>query len=123
MLGATRLWVARLGPAGDQNVAPGRPSIVQNARVGARFGVNLPSADRPGDAEWRAWAGVQLGLSIALTGALGWGLMVFINSGADLPLDDWQRRLAWILLVGGTVAFAIRTVLLALRLMGPPPRG
>ncbi|MBI3538879.1 MAG: ubiquinone/menaquinone biosynthesis methyltransferase, partial [Candidatus Eisenbacteria bacterium] len=60
MFGATHLWVARLAPGGDQNVAPAEPGIVQNARVARRSGVNLPSGGGPAAAEWRAWTGVQL---------------------------------------------------------------
>ena len=115
--------MAQLGPATCQNVAVASGGVVQNARISPAGGVNLPIGDRPGDAEWRAWTGVQLGLSTALTAALVWGLVVFINSGPDLPLADWQRRVAWFLLVGGSIAFAIRTAALLLKLRGPGPRG
>jgi demethylmenaquinone methyltransferase / 2-methoxy-6-polyprenyl-1,4-benzoquinol methylase len=123
LLGASRLWVARRAPAAGQNVAPAVGAIVQNARTSGGDGVNMPIGSRRSDAEWRAWTAVQLALSAALTAALVRGLVVFINSGPDLPLDAWQRRLAWWLLVGGSVAFAIRTLALLLRLRGPAPRG
>jgi demethylmenaquinone methyltransferase/2-methoxy-6-polyprenyl-1,4-benzoquinol methylase len=123
LLGASHLWVARLESAAGQNVAVAGRGIVQNARSSRPEGVNLPIGERRADAEWRAWTAIQLGLSAALTAALVWGLVVFINSGPDLPLDAWQRRMAWFLLVGGGLLFAVRTVALLLRLRGPAPRG
>ena len=123
LFGASRLWVARLGPETDQNVAADVPDAVQNAQVAGRSGVNLPIGDRPQDVEWRVWTSVQLLLSVALTVALVRGLSAFINSAPDLPLEPWQRRLAWFLLVGGSLAFAIRSVALLVRLFGPASRG
>jgi demethylmenaquinone methyltransferase/2-methoxy-6-polyprenyl-1,4-benzoquinol methylase len=121
LLGASRLWVARLGPVTGQDVAPGRAGSMQNARAGRTGGEILPSAGR-GEAEFRIWTGVQLVLSVALTGSLAWGLRELVNYGTALPLAGWQRQLAWGLLVGGTIVFAVRSVLLWLRLTGPPPR-
>jgi hypothetical protein len=50
-----------------------------------------------------------------LTLALAWGLAVWIKSNASLPLNDAQRGLGWVLLVGGLLVFGARTLYYALR--------
>lgn len=77
---------------------------------------------RPGDAEWRGWTAGQLGVSAALTAALGWGLVEFAKMQPNMTLEPWQRIGAWALLGGGLAAFAVRTAALWLRLTGPPRR-
>lgn len=121
LLGAARLWSARwAGSAGQPST--GGPASVRPARSGGLPARDLPQPSDGLDREWKVWAGGQLAVSAALTVALGYGLWVFANSAGDLPLAPWQRGgLGW-LLVGGTAAFAIRTVILLGRFLGPRPR-
>ncbi len=72
--------------------------------------------------EWRTWTAAQALISAALTAALVWGVLQFAKSSPGLPLDAWQRRGLWALLVGGAIGFLGRTVLLGLRLTGPALR-
>jgi len=121
LLGATGLWVARRRAPGGQ-IASIRPPGLQNAVPGPAGGSRPLSPDTGREREWRLWVGVQLALSAALAVALAYGLWVFANSGAALPLATWQRRLAWGLLGGGLVLFGARTVVLLVRFSGPMPR-
>jgi demethylmenaquinone methyltransferase/2-methoxy-6-polyprenyl-1,4-benzoquinol methylase len=121
LLGAAGLWVAERGrPAGE---APaGAAAAVQDATGwGSRRG-GLPQAADPRDQEWRIWTGFSLVTSAALTAALAYGCWVYFNSRASLPLDPWQEKGLEVLLVGGALAFAARTVLLLLRFAGPRDR-
>jgi demethylmenaquinone methyltransferase/2-methoxy-6-polyprenyl-1,4-benzoquinol methylase len=116
LLGATRLWSAWRGPAAAD------AGILQPARVGevARGEMRIPGG--AGGDGWRWWVGVQLALSAALVGALAWALRVYFLWGERLPLERWQRSgLLW-LLWGGAAVFALRTVVLWLRFVGPKPR-
>jgi demethylmenaquinone methyltransferase/2-methoxy-6-polyprenyl-1,4-benzoquinol methylase len=121
LFGATRLWTVRR-PAGAGQVAAIRPPAVQGAmRPGASGGRPHPAAVAR-DAEWRTWALVQLALAAALTAALFYALWVMAKSGADLPLQPWQRRVAWWLSIAGIVVFGLRALTLAFQAFGPAPR-
>lgn len=122
LAGATRLWAAEREGAAGQNLSHPDLSCVQNARPGSDDGVKVPTGGDPRSAEWRIWTGVQLALAVALTATLLYGLSLFANSRADLPLGGSQRRLAEVLLVGGVILFALRTVQLLLRFLGPRQR-
>jgi demethylmenaquinone methyltransferase/2-methoxy-6-polyprenyl-1,4-benzoquinol methylase len=122
MLGATRLWVARSRAASGQNFAPPASGSMRNARQLGQARVNVPSADGGGGSEWRVWTTVQLLLALAITGSLIWGWVVMAKFGDDLPLTAWQRPFAWGLLYGGLALFALRSVALLVRLMGPARR-
>jgi demethylmenaquinone methyltransferase/2-methoxy-6-polyprenyl-1,4-benzoquinol methylase len=122
MLGATRLWTARRQPEPGQKRSSSGEFVMQNAGSGPQDGVKVPIPGPGRAGEWRAWTGAQLALSAALTGALGYGVLVFLNLGAALPLTGWQRTLTWALLVGGIVIFGSRSIALLRRLFGPAPR-
>jgi demethylmenaquinone methyltransferase/2-methoxy-6-polyprenyl-1,4-benzoquinol methylase len=122
MLGATRLWVAQRSPGTGKKVAAPDGRGMQNARPGGQDGVKVPSPADLRSGEWRVWTGVQAALALAITVALAFGLVQLVKSGADLPLAAWQRSLAWFLVVGGLVVFAVRSLLLLRRFLEPPPR-
>jgi len=113
LAGATRLWVARRRP-GDGQIASVAPPVLQFA--------GRPPGDWGGsnslDLEWRTWGAIQALLSGALFGVLGYAAWVFANSDVDLPLQGWHRPLAWALVLGGLLAFGLRTLVLVRRLLG-----
>ena len=122
MAGATRLWVVQRAGATDQKIPPPGGNRLQIARPGPRDGVKVPShAGRP-EGEWRLWTSVQLVLAAALTAAFVITLGILLNSSAGLPLAGWHRSIAWLLVVGGVIVFGIRSIQLALRILGPRPR-
>ena len=122
MLGATRLWVARRLAATGQKMAHPSALPLQDARAHEQDGVSRPSLPGARSSEWRVWAGVQFLLSAAITVALGQGLAAFGKSAPDLPLPGWQRPAAWLLIFGGLVFFAVRSLLLLLRFLSRTPR-
>ena len=69
LLGATRLWVAERAGAGQ--IATGAGRELQNARPPGGIGVNRPTAESPGETEWRVWTAVQAVLAAALTVTMG----------------------------------------------------
>jgi hypothetical protein len=95
---------------------------MRNARAVGQARVNVRSVEGGGGSEWRIWTTIQLLLAVAITAALIWGWVVMAKFGHDLPLTSWQRPFAWGLLYGGLVLFALRSVALLLRLLGPAPR-
>jgi demethylmenaquinone methyltransferase/2-methoxy-6-polyprenyl-1,4-benzoquinol methylase len=110
LLGATRLWVARRPGSVGQNRAA-TAGAVRNATPGsAMSGRDAQPAGGP-----RTWLGVAMATSLALTLALAWGLVEWINSNAGLPLSPAQRLLGWGLLIAGLLVFGSRSVWLALR--------
>jgi demethylmenaquinone methyltransferase/2-methoxy-6-polyprenyl-1,4-benzoquinol methylase len=131
LAGATRLWVADRpgaglpgpGPGTGQFFSPPAGHRLQIARPGDRDGVNVPSEADPRAGEWRVWTGVQLALSMALTASFAWALSILANPQYQLPLAGWYRPLAWLLTVGGLAVFAVRSLFLFLRILGPGPRG
>jgi demethylmenaquinone methyltransferase/2-methoxy-6-polyprenyl-1,4-benzoquinol methylase len=119
LFGATGLWVADRALA----TAEGNPAQpVQAARLGqpTRGGMPTHAARRAG--EWRWWNAVQLAISLIILVGLAYALWTFAKWSGDMPLDSWQRKGMVLMLVAGIVAFAVRSVVLALRIGGPPPR-
>jgi demethylmenaquinone methyltransferase/2-methoxy-6-polyprenyl-1,4-benzoquinol methylase len=121
LFGATRLWVARRRLEPPLPGAAGEAGGMQSARVGelARGEMRNPAARR--SAEWRWWNGVQLAVALILTVTLADALGAFLRSGLAPSLEPWQRSGMLVLLIMGVIGFAARTLLLALRLLGPPP--
>jgi demethylmenaquinone methyltransferase/2-methoxy-6-polyprenyl-1,4-benzoquinol methylase len=114
MLGCTGLWVAeRRGEKPSE-----RSASLQDAREGGPGRGEFPQTPTAEEREWRTWNAVQLVLAMALTLSLTYALWMYIKLNADLPLAPWQRALGWLLLIGGTAGFAIRSVVLARRLGG-----
>lgn len=114
LFGATRLWVAESVPAVGQK-ATESPRAVQDAT--SRPG-QLTQADDDALAELdeaRGWLLLQAALSVALTAALVWALVTWVNVRDHLPLSPPQRAGAWLLLIGGLVLFGARAVLQLLR--------
>ena len=134
LLGATRLWVARRpgapslleepggGRSHESGATPTGPRRMQLARLGEDPRGEMRSGERRRAMEWRWWNGIQLGLSLTLVATLAYALWMFLNSGAGLSLEPWQRVGMRVLLVVGILGFAVRSVVLWLRLLGPPPR-
>jgi demethylmenaquinone methyltransferase/2-methoxy-6-polyprenyl-1,4-benzoquinol methylase len=115
MLGAARLWAAqRLAGAEDQGL--------QNARSGGADRGNLTQAARPWEREWRWWTAAQAVFAGALTASLVWALVVWIKWRPSLHLEPWQERGMWFLILAGLAGFGLRSLVLLLRLLGPPPR-
>lgn len=119
LFGATGLWVAR--PAG---AAAGRAAAdaVQAARMGESARGRMPTRAARRAGEWRWWTGIQLVISLSILLGLASALASFAKWSGDMPLDSWQRRAMLVLLLMGIAAFAIRSIVLALRITGPPPR-
>jgi demethylmenaquinone methyltransferase/2-methoxy-6-polyprenyl-1,4-benzoquinol methylase len=121
LLGASRLWTAIRRPRAGEEAA-GSAVELQPASPGASDPRELPHTRASLDREWRWWAGAQVAISAALLVALMWGLAKYANTISRVHLEPWQRVLGWLLLGGGAVAFAVRTVVLALRFLAPPSR-
>jgi demethylmenaquinone methyltransferase / 2-methoxy-6-polyprenyl-1,4-benzoquinol methylase len=117
LLGATRLWTARLGSA-----QPIEPHRMQNARSAEADRGYFTHSTAPGEAEWRWWTGAQLLTSAGLTVALGYGLSEFIKLRDRLGLEQWQRTALEVLLVGGLVGFLVRSLVMLGRFRRPPRR-
>jgi len=121
LLGATCLWAARRLPAAGE-ISAGSPSRLQAARPRGATRGHFAQTARGDDPEWRAWTLAQLAFAVSLIVALGWALVIFVKSSADLPLEGWQRRGLGVLIVLGLVLFIVRSTVLALRLQGRSPR-
>jgi demethylmenaquinone methyltransferase/2-methoxy-6-polyprenyl-1,4-benzoquinol methylase len=119
--GAARLWVVRRAGAVGQNPTRGGPEL-QNARWEGEDRGDFTQTPSSVAAEWRTWTGAQLAVSAVLFAALLYGLWAFLNSRADLPLEPWQSRLGLGLLAVSVLGFGIRTWVLLLRFLGPPPQ-
>jgi hypothetical protein len=78
------------------------------------FAHSSPPGDRSAD-EAAAWRLAQTATSVALTAALAWALVVWVKVRDHLPLTPGQRMGGWVLLVGGTLVFAGRSVAQLLR--------
>jgi demethylmenaquinone methyltransferase/2-methoxy-6-polyprenyl-1,4-benzoquinol methylase len=121
LLGAARLWVARrAGALGQKPAAAG--GTLQAARERSGESAHATEMAAPGFGEPVAWLAAQAVLSVVLTLALAWALVVWVKLNADLPLTPAQRSLGWTLLVAGLVGFGARSVWLGLRL-GAGARG
>jgi demethylmenaquinone methyltransferase/2-methoxy-6-polyprenyl-1,4-benzoquinol methylase len=119
MLGAATLWVARKGPP---------PGASADARAGAlQFATgergrrgDLPQAGDPHALEWRVWTGVRLVVSVLIVATLVMGYRSFVEWGPGASVPDWQRLgMRWLLILGVGL-FGLRSILLLLRLLGPP---
>jgi demethylmenaquinone methyltransferase/2-methoxy-6-polyprenyl-1,4-benzoquinol methylase len=117
MAGASRLWVARRRTSIGQFAAI-RPNPLQSA-TGPRGSGATPRAL---ESEWRTWTGVQAVVSVSLLGGLLYAARTLAISGAALPLEPWQRRGGWVLLIAAIVAFAFRSLVLAGRLLRGRPK-
>ena len=113
LLGASRLWAA-------QRLSGAPPGGLQFARPERPERGNSTHQPRPGDAEWRWWTGAQLSISAVLVAALAWAAAAFLKYGEGLRLEPWQRSGLWFLIGAGLAGFAVRTVLLLSRFLGPP---
>jgi len=116
MLGAARLWVVR-------RPAQTRPVALQNAAGSGPAWGDLPKPRDPRLVEWRLWNGFKLALSLSILVALVLGFRSFVELAPGTPVAGWERSGMRLLLYVGIAAFSLRSLLLALRLMGPPRRG
>lgn len=117
LFGATRLWTAdRVA------VEPGAAAAVQGARLGESARGRMPTRAATRAAEWRRWNAFQLVVSASILVGLTWALFSFLNSSDAMPLAPLHRRAMLMLLLAGIAGFAIRTMVLAFRIVGPPPR-
>jgi len=121
LFGSTRLWTAHLSSATEGSAAI-RPPAVQSATAGGASGARPHPAVVARDAEWRAWALINLVVAAALTASLVWVLWILTKSGSDLPLARWQKQIGWVLSILGILVFGARTGRLAFRAFGPAPR-
>lgn len=113
--GAARLWVVRRTAQRDA-----RP--LQNAsRTGRSWG-DLPKPHDPRLVEWRLWNGFKLALTLAITVALILGFRSFLELAPRASLAGWERSAMRLLLYVAIAVFALRSVLLAARFLGPPRR-
>jgi demethylmenaquinone methyltransferase/2-methoxy-6-polyprenyl-1,4-benzoquinol methylase len=117
LLGATHLWQACLDPGREAVASDGAPGL-QAATGAGGFPHKIPADLADTDREWKAWTGLQLLLSLALTAVLAWGALVFAGDARTVPMAAWQRVAGWMLIVVGLAIFSVRTVLLAMRLLG-----
>jgi demethylmenaquinone methyltransferase/2-methoxy-6-polyprenyl-1,4-benzoquinol methylase len=121
LFGAARLWTAR-GPSAAGRIASVRPEPLHDA-MSARFGATSdPVTVALRTREWRTWAWLNALVSGTLLASLVWGTAAFAKWAPALPLQPWQRSAGWFLLTFGLIAFAVRTVILGRRAMGPGPR-
>lgn len=117
LLGATRLWSARAGTA-----ASGEGGRLHDARPEAQVRGNFTHPAHSGEAEWRWWTGAQLATSAGLLAALVIGLREYLKLRDHLRLEPWQHAALEVLLGGGAIGFALRTLALLGRFRRPPPR-
>jgi ubiE/COQ5 methyltransferase-like protein len=115
LLGATALWTAR-------SRGGAKAGEVRRARLGELARGEMPNRERRGEGEWRWWTGIQWVLSGAVLASLIYAQWLFAKYGHDLRLEPWQRTGMRALLALAMVGFGVRTLLLGLRLFGPPPR-
>jgi len=116
IFGAARLWAA-------QRLAGGEGDALRNARSGAGGRGNFTQRSHPGEREWRWWTSAHAIVSASLTGSLVWALATWVKWRPVLHLEPWQDRALWLLILAGLAGFALRTLALLLRLLGPPPPG
>jgi hypothetical protein len=114
MLGATGLWVAE--PRAESG------GSLQTARLGEVARGRMPTRAARRSVEWRQWTAVQLAVSTLVLVGLILAWLLYLNSSGDIRLDPLQRRMAVLLLGVAAVGFGIRSMVLAWRLLGPPPR-
>ncbi len=112
LFGATRLWAATRLPDAAQIPA----GTVRNAVSGRSQAGVFAQGDRPADVERRAWELAHAFMSVLLSLALVWGLIVWRKLNGSMPLEPWQRAAGWLLLGGGLAGFGGRAALQILRL-------
>ena len=110
LLGATRLWAATTPE-----------SALQNAAAGGSPRREMPHRVEPRIREWETWAVIQTLISGLLAAALVYGFIQFTRLPKDLPMAGWQKWGLGLLLGGGALFFAVRTLYFALRRGAPPP--
>ena len=82
----------------------------------------MPTRSARRVSEWRAWTAAQLAVSAGLLIVLLRARSTFRRLGPEVPLEPWQRHGMDILILVGIVGFAVRSLILGLRLFGAPPR-
>ncbi len=114
LFGAARLWVAeRRPPVGQKATEPA--DVAQGAMFDTGDSAQARSRGaRVGD-EGAAWRLLQAVTSTALAAALVWAVSMWLKVRDDLPLTPPQRLGGSILLVGGLVVFAARSLIQWLR--------
>jgi demethylmenaquinone methyltransferase/2-methoxy-6-polyprenyl-1,4-benzoquinol methylase len=112
MLGASRLWSATRRGSGAGEMHP--------ATLGKPPRGEMPNRSGRDAAEWRWWNVAQLAISVTLLASLLYAGWVFAKLGGRLPLAAWQAGAMRVLLVAGIVGFAVRCVVLWLRITSPP---
>jgi demethylmenaquinone methyltransferase/2-methoxy-6-polyprenyl-1,4-benzoquinol methylase len=115
MFGATRLWAA-------QSLAGESGGTLRDARFASAPRGNFTQGPGNREQEWRWWTGTQAVFSTALTASLVWALFTWIKWRPGLHLLPWQEHGLWLLILAGLAGFAMRSLNLLLRLLGPPPR-
>ncbi len=95
---------------------------MHSARPGRAVRGNFTQSLAPWEVEWRWWTAAQAVFSAVLAASLVWALLVWIKWRPLLRLEPWQERGLWFLILFGLAGFALRTLALLLRLLGPPPR-
>ena len=117
LMGAARLWVARRRTTIGQFAA-----ITPSALQRATRPMSVAGPERALESEWRAWTAVQALVSVSLLAVLLWAARVLAISGAALPLEPWQRRGGWVLLILAIGAFALRSLVLVGRMLRRRPK-
>lgn len=114
LFGAARLWVAESASVVGQNPTAGRSLMQDATRAPGEIPQRASGAGRA-QREASAWRLAQAAMSVALTAAFAWALSVWLKVRDHLPLTPPQRSGAWVLIVGGLVVFAGRSVVQLLR--------
>lgn len=113
--GAARLWVVR-------RTAQARPGALQNAAPTGRAWGDLPKPRDPRLLEWKLWTGFRLLLTVAITVSLILGFRTFLEFTPRASLAGWERAAMRAVLYAAIVVFGVRSLLLAVRFLGPPRR-
>ena len=114
LFGSARLWVAKSASVSDQYPAA-PPAPVRTARRTSGEIAQRARSLEPAPGALSAWRLAQAASSLALTAALGWALLVWLKVRDHMPLSPLQRFGAWLLIVGGLLLFAGRSVVQLLR--------
>jgi demethylmenaquinone methyltransferase/2-methoxy-6-polyprenyl-1,4-benzoquinol methylase len=114
LFGAARLWVAESASVLGQKPTTAQPPVRTATGASGDF-AHAVRAGMTAPAEASAWRLAQAGTSLALTAALVWALKVWLKVRDHLPLTPPQRIGAWVLIVGGLLVFALRSVVQLLR--------
>jgi demethylmenaquinone methyltransferase/2-methoxy-6-polyprenyl-1,4-benzoquinol methylase len=115
MLGAARLWAARRGGAVGQNPTDGGRTGHSATRGAGEIAPTQDPTARVA-AERRTWLFAPALVSATLTAALVAAIVEWSKVNRDMPLNEFQRTGAWVLLIAGVVIFGLRTAAYALRI-------